>query len=428
MKVLVCIPPYVPSYFNAGHHLQIYQIAEYLKRKKNVDTVDCIDCVALRYSWRDICRLLIKKYDVVVLFNDFDGVDTFERMVYYIRKISPRSKIMTLGRVSAYNTAIFEKLGIDAIGLRGDYEQIVEQYCEFVAGNKEAKGFIYRDVDKYITMPPVEYLDPSEWGLQDADKIPYMAIEQFYRNDFDRFCGVPQKKELVVQIARGCPYSCEFCDVKNIQGNKERRMPIDILWKYLNDSYEKNQFDYVSFYAPVFTLDKKWVKKFCSLNIDSGRMFKWKCVTTINNLNDELIELMGKSGCFRIGVGIESVIETSKNKLVQVKKTDKPRIEELAKKCAENGIELNCFIMLGLDGESIEDVKNMFEYLKSLDNVRVRPTIYTPYQHMVNESSVNEIGKYNRQLFIDKSDIDYEEQIYEILYDDKNFNITKVAL
>ena len=29
MKVLLLIPPYIPSYFNAGHHLPVFQVGAY---------------------------------------------------------------------------------------------------------------------------------------------------------------------------------------------------------------------------------------------------------------------------------------------------------------------------------------------------------------------------------------------------------------
>ena len=33
MKILCLVPPYVPSYFNAGHHLPVFQVAAYLREK-----------------------------------------------------------------------------------------------------------------------------------------------------------------------------------------------------------------------------------------------------------------------------------------------------------------------------------------------------------------------------------------------------------
>ncbi|MDE1478910.1 hypothetical protein KKJ01_11875 [Xenorhabdus bovienii] len=33
MRILLLIPPYIPSYFNAGHHLPLFQVATYIREK-----------------------------------------------------------------------------------------------------------------------------------------------------------------------------------------------------------------------------------------------------------------------------------------------------------------------------------------------------------------------------------------------------------
>ncbi|MDD9140044.1 MAG: hypothetical protein NQ127_03970 [Candidatus Cardinium sp.] len=61
MNILCIIPPYIPSYFNAGHHLPIFQVAAYLRHKTH-HTVDTVDAAALNFHWKDVCDLLIKGY------------------------------------------------------------------------------------------------------------------------------------------------------------------------------------------------------------------------------------------------------------------------------------------------------------------------------------------------------------------------------
>ena len=44
MKILTIIPPHIPSYFNAGHHLPVFQVATYLRRNMPSDNVQALDC------------------------------------------------------------------------------------------------------------------------------------------------------------------------------------------------------------------------------------------------------------------------------------------------------------------------------------------------------------------------------------------------
>ena len=55
MRVLIALPPMVPSYFNAGHHLPIFQVAAYIRKNVPDAKVTCIDGAALNLTWRDLC-------------------------------------------------------------------------------------------------------------------------------------------------------------------------------------------------------------------------------------------------------------------------------------------------------------------------------------------------------------------------------------
>ncbi|MFR1518362.1 MAG: B12-binding domain-containing radical SAM protein [Clostridia bacterium] len=422
LKVLCCIPPYIPSYFNAGHHLPIYQIADYLRKCSCIDKADCVDSSVMRHTWRDVCRILVKKYDVIILFNDFDGIDTFQRFIYYVRKISKETKILTLGRLSIMAQHVFTSLDVDAIGVEGDYEVMAASYCEYLTGLKKPKGVSVKQNGVFHKMESGERLLPEQWGKPDYNEIPIQQYISLYQNDNNKFCGIPDKRELTVQISRGCPYNCSYCDVQIVQGKRERRLSVDSLFSYLKNEMQKKSFDYVSFYAPVFTLDQQWVKQFCSRKVENNDSFKWKCVTTIDNLNEEIIRIMGQAGCFRISVGIESIISQSQKELIKNKQLKINQLIILAKLCMQLNIQLNCFIMVGFPDESTDDVRDMLQQLKQIPNLRVRPTIYTPYERMQDVKNLTECNKFNRQLFYNDRDYLYEQKIYQLLYTDENYS------
>src|SRR6478672_8251681 len=101
MKILTLWPPMVPSYFNAGHRLTIFSVAEYLRRDPT-NEVCALDLAALNATWKSLGDVLVNgDFDLALIANDFDAVDTFSRAVRYIRALSPHSKIATFGRLSA---------------------------------------------------------------------------------------------------------------------------------------------------------------------------------------------------------------------------------------------------------------------------------------------------------------------------------------
>src|SRR5690606_15315161 len=141
----------------------------------------------------------------------------------------------------------------------------------------------------------------------------YDAYSLMYKRDENKFCGIPQRKELVINVSRGCPVGCEYCDVPRMQGRNERRLSVDRLIEYIESSFQLIPFEYVSMYSPTFTLNKKWVMEFCDKMIKKGSKYPWKCITTVFHLDEELIKNMAKSGCIRISVGLETLGQNARD-------------------------------------------------------------------------------------------------------------------
>lgn len=399
MRVLCIIPPYVPSYFNAGHHLGIFSVAAYLRRSRPDAVVEALDAAALNMTWRDICRVLVKGYDLVVMWNDFDGIDTFGRFIRYVRELSPQSRLMTCGRAGSYARDLFEALGFDAIAISGDPEAAVDSYVAAMVGDAQPPaGVALRGTDgAYADPVPGRYLPSEKWAMPDVREIPYEAYDRLYRDDLNKFCGIPEKRELVVQVARGCPVGCDFCDVPALQGLKERRLSPAAVIGYIGEAMRLRPFEYVSFYAPTFTLRRRWVVELCEALAALGGGIRWKCVTTLSHLDEALIGLMAESGCIRISVGLET-LGAGAASLPKPKRDARGVLEAAATACNRHGVELNCFVIVGLPGDRPEDTRETVRIARSL-GARIRPTVYTPYHEMPSGLDVEGFNRYNRQLF-----------------------------
>jgi anaerobic magnesium-protoporphyrin IX monomethyl ester cyclase len=429
MRVLLIIPPYVPSYFNAGHHLPVFQVGSYLRRHCTGLQVTCIDAGALNYTWKDVCDLLIRPFDVIALFNDFDAVDTFERFVAYARRLCPAAKLVTFGRLSKQIPGFFERFGFDFIVASGDYEAGVQASIEALASGHPASalpGVRVRSKTGWVAELPSTFLDAEAWAFPDPAEIPYAAYDNMYADDSKKFCGIPQRRELVVPAVRGCPVGCEFCDVPGMQGRRERRVAVERVLEYIERSFREHPFEYVSFYAPTFTLDKAWVRQLCAALGQLPRRYPWKCVTTTAHLDEGLVQTMAASGCVRISVGLETLDAAAHKSLPKLKRVNEATFEEIAGWCNQHGIELNCFVILGLPGDSPGGVRLTVEKVLEV-GARVRPTIYTPYHLLRDDMSVAQVGELNRQLFLRGTQPEAIEQLYyELFYANADDRITEV--
>lgn len=409
MKVLVIWPPHVPSYFNAGHHTPAFMTAGHLRRDPRVTRVDVRDAGVLNMNWKAVGDLLFQgDYDVVAVMNDFDAVDGLERFIAYARELSPRSRLVTFGRLSSMNPGYFKRYDLDAIVQSGDYECGVAQVVDAVAGESWPQGplpgvAVRAAGQWHDPRLPGGTLPAEEWTLPDVDEIPYAAYDRLYARDDHKFCGIPFRRELVVPAARGCPIGCDFCEVPSIFGLKERRLSVERTVRYIEDAFARHPFEYVAFYAPTFTLDRRWVKDLCARFRQSELKPRWKCATTIHHLNEELVTLMGAAGCVRISVGLETLEPDSQGTLPRAKQIEDEKFRTLAGWCERAGIELNAFVIVGLPGTTPAGVARTLDVARRT-GARVRPTMYTPYHGIPADLTPLQISRYNRQLLAEPGD------------------------
>lgn len=427
MKILCIIPPYIPSYFNAGHHLPIFQVATYLRRQRPNDEVVAIDGAALNMSWRDIAELLVRRFDVIAILNDFDAIDTFPRMFAYIREFCPSARTVTFGRLSNQIPRFFERFGLDGIASAGDYEAAVDGFVEWVVtGSSPPPGVALLQGKHYGNPAPGLFLDASHWAFPDIIDIPYGAYDRLYQKDLNKFCGIPERRELVVPLARGCPVGCSYCDVPQMQGLRERRAEVAATLDYIEQSFARAPFEYVSFYAPTFTLKRRWVEEFCTEREKRSLEFPWKCVTTTFHLDEDLIATMARAGCVRVSIGLETLESAASGSLPKIKRNSLETFRKLAAASRENRVELNCFIIVGLPGDSVRGIVATIEEVMSQD-CRVRPTVYTPYERLEAEMSVEDVARYNRQFFIDSAYTNAERtHLYSLLFGNEADRPTEV--
>lgn len=405
MRVLVIWPPHVPSYFNAGHHSALYMTAAHLRARPGAYQVDTCEAGLLNMNWKAVGDLLFQgDYDVIAVMNDFDAVDGMERFVHYARQLSPHSKLVAFGRLSNMNPGFFTALDVDAVVVEGDFECGVGDFVDAVAhGGATAAlaGTTVRVGGEWLPPSgPGRALPADEWALPDITEIPYRAYDALYAQDAHKFCGIPFRRELVVPVARGCPIGCEYCDVHQIFGLPERRLSVPATLAYVDACFAAQPFEYVAFYAPTFTLNKGWVRTLCDELLARPDPLHWKCATTVAHLDADLVALMGRAGCVRISVGLETLEPSGHGALPRAKQIDEDRFLRLGKWCADAGIELNAFVIVGLPGTTPAGVARTKEVVVAA-GARFRPTVYTPFERMTPAMRIEQINRYNRQTLPD---------------------------
>ena len=403
MKILVVWPPSVPTYFNAGHHLALWETAAYLRKQPGVDRVDVVDGGALDLTWERMARELVGNYDVVAIQNEFDTAPALAMFVGYCRELAPASHILTFGRASQQLPAFFHRYDLDAIVVSGDFEAGVAQYVEWRLGRRstaDVQGVSLRVDGVFGEAGPGLFLPVEDLEFPDTAEIPWDSYNAVYADPALRFSGLARRRELPVPISRGCPMGCGYCLVQRHQGHRERRHSVEAVMDHIDRARRHYAFDYVSTYSPTFTLKRKWVLAFCEAVARHPAGFEWKTCTTLHHLDEELVTAMAASRCVRISVGLESLDPQTHAFLPAPKRIEEEQLRRVAAWCRARNIELNCLVMLGMPGQTPEGLQYTFDVVRDV-GAKIRPMIYTDFDALRSDMTEFQLAAHSRQLAAD---------------------------
>jgi len=117
--------------------------------------------------------------------------------------------------------------------------------------------------------------------------------------------------QIGVQYSRGCPFTCEFCDIIELYGRKPRTKTNEQMLAELQRLHDLGYRGHVDFVDDNLIGNKKAVKQFLPDLItwqkDRNRPFELSTEASLNLADDDaLLKLMQEAGFFSVFIGIES--------------------------------------------------------------------------------------------------------------------------
>jgi radical SAM superfamily enzyme YgiQ (UPF0313 family) len=169
----------------------------------------------------------------------------------------------------------------------------------------------------------------------------------------------------VVNAIRGCPYDCNYCETKKLWGQKCRAFSPPRVVKeidYLVTNYGSKG---IYFIGDNFTIQKKHTLEICNLIKENKLDIEWVCETRVDLISRDLLREMKDAGCKTIFFGIQSGSQRILDKLNT--HTNLEQIVQALRLCRQERIHIACSFMLGIPGETFNDMNSTFKFAKKLD-------------------------------------------------------------
>lgn len=298
----------------------------------------------------------------------------------YCRHLKEHCGALTTVLVGTHASALCEEIlsstpEVDFIAV-GEYEYTLVELAEKMRNGtdtREVSGIAFRDGDRVVRNPLRPY-------LADLDRLPFLS--RVYRDHLDirkYYFSLADHPMLMLITGRGCPNRCFFCVYpQTLHGRTYRwRSPQNVVDEL---AYIREQFPEVRelvFEDDTFTANQPRVKEICAQIRQRKLEFNWFANIRVDT-SFQTLKAMREAGLRHCAVGFESgsqpILDTMGKGITLAQSL------QFKKACDALGILVHGCFMVGFPNETLETMRQTFEFARRLacDSVQFYPLFLYP--------------------------------------------------
>lgn len=301
-----------------------------------------------------------------------------------------------------------EILGIEYL-IKGDGEQAIPNVIQAI---KEGKDIQYSECVTYaenVHINVIKNLDLLDFPYRELGEESYSLRRKSINGH-----------QASMIASRGCPYACTYCVSGNMKSSLVpfRRRTDENIIKEMQMLNRKYAIEDIVFYDDCFFSNLKTLSKniydFSDKICENELSVEWQIEMRPDFfvlLSSIDLALLRKAGCRQINIGIEKVSQNGLRFLG--KKINLTGLKDKITEAREiYGIQISATFILGGEGESEKDIKQLVDYAKglSLDFAHFNPLFIYPGTPLYDKVYTNKTEWVNT-IFNDK--LPWGEIVYE---------------
>lgn len=371
MNVLFVAPRNATKIFPVG---LAYVIAA-LKRAGH--SVDCLNLNLVT----DL-KIEENRFDIVATGGLACHLSDIEHIVELAR-VSGVKTVVGGGIVSSEPELMTRELQVD-YAVIGEGEVTVCELLRCLENGEDVHavpGLAFVENDRFFLTEPRK-------PIMDLDSLPYPDYESlgfqehlstfrpsdlYYLDYFDHPRGYP------IVASRSCPFECTFC--YHPLGRVYRQRSIDSIMEELQAVVPKYRINVIEILDELFSLDGERLKVFCERLADFRKSLswelKWGCQLRVANIDRDTLEVLKRSGCYNLSLGLESY---SKTVLDSMKKKITPDEIHKAVHCLlDTDLRLQGNFIFGDRAETMVTARETIDFWKKHSDAGILLSFVQPY-------------------------------------------------
>lgn len=370
-------------------------ISALLKEKHKAEVVVHDFNVALHKEWNNPDDLNFNDYFIESIENlDFapnlicfsslfvTGFTNLVDLSKTCRKLFPDALIIAGGNVptTMYKDIYAEDGGaIDAL-CYGEGEIPLEELLgasDLTAYLADSTSWITRE--NYLKIPKFEHK-----FIDDLDEVPYLDYDSINLEDYHHsptikaYTQIEDTENYVTYMtSRGCPFLCTFCSAHAVHGRKVRGFSLDRVRDELTQLVTKYRVKTLVLEDDHFLNDNDRATAILKIAQSLGLVCVFPNALALYALDKKMLQELVATGIRQLTLAVESGSQRVLKELMR-----KPLKTSITKRVAEDcwdlGIYTDCNIIIGMPGETMDDITEAREFLKTIPTNWYRINVATP--------------------------------------------------